>query len=264
MIRSLNTAATGMAAQQNNMDVIANNIANVSTNGFKKSRAEFEDLMYQTQKEPGASTGANSFSPNGVQVGLGVKTAAVQKDFTYGSAQVTKNPLDIQIEGSGFFQVLTPDGEVAYTRDGAFKKDPNGRIIDKNGNVLQPEITIPADTSGIEISANGEVRVIQGTGGPNAAPTTLGTIDVVNFVNPAGLRAAGKNLFQQTPASGQAITSRPGLNGTGFLSQGQLEASNVNIVDEMVGMITAQRAYETNSKVIQTSDQMLQTINNMR
>lgn len=261
MIKSLNTAATGMAAQQTNMDVIANNIANVSTNGFKKSRAEFEDLMYQTQKEPGTATGMNAYSPNGVQTGLGVRTASIQKDFANGSAQVTKNPLDIQIEGSGFFQVLTPDGEIAYTRDGAFKKDPTGRVIDKNGNLLQPEITVPPDVSGLEVAPNGEVRVIVGLGD---VPQTIGQIEVTNFVNPAGLKAMGKNLFTQTPSSGQAIASRPGLNGTGYLAQGQLEASNVNIVDEMVNMITAQRAYETNSKVIQASDQMLQSINNLR
>ncbi len=261
MLKSLNTAATGMAAQQTNMDVIANNIANSSTAGFKRSRAEFEDLMYQTQKEPGASTGMNSYSPNGVQVGLGVRTASVQKDFDYGSAQVTKNPLDIQIEGNGFFQIMTPDGQIGYTRDGAFKKDANGRVVDKNGNALQPEITIPPDVSGIEIAGNGEVRIIQGL---NDVPQTIGQIDIVNFVNPAGLKAAGKNMFLQTPSSGQAIATRPGLNGTGYLSQGQLETSNVNIVDEMVNMITTQRAYETNSKVIQTSDQMLQSINNLR
>lgn len=261
MIKSLNTAATGMAAQQTNMDVIANNLANVSTNGFKKSRAEFEDLVYQTQKEPGTATGMNSFSPNGVQVGLGVRTAAVQKDFSGGNAQVTKNPLDVQIEGSGFFQVLTPDGQIAYTRDGAFQKDPNGRMVDKNGNLLQPEITIPPNISGIEIAPSGEVRTIAGL---NDQPQTIGQIDLVNFVNPAGLKALGKNLFAQTPSSGQAIGARPGLNGTGYLAQGQLEASNVNIVDEMVNMITAQRAYETNSKVIQASDQMLQSINNLR
>lgn len=261
MLKSLNTAATGMAAQQSNMDVIANNIANVSTAGFKKSRAEFEDLVYQTQKEPGTATGMNSYSPNGVQTGLGVRTAAVQKDFAMGNALVTKNPLDLQIEGSGFFQVLTPDGQVGYTRDGAFKKDPNGRIVDKNGNLLQPEITIPPNVAGIEVAPSGEVRVIQGL---NDAPQVLGQIDVVNFVNPAGLKAMGKNVFTQTPASGQPQNSRPGLNGTGYLSQGQLESSNVNIVDEMVNMITAQRAYETNSKVIQASDQMLQSINNMR
>lgn len=261
MLKSLNTAATGMAAQQTNMDVIANNIANVSTNGFKRSRAEFEDLMYQTQKEPGAATGMNAYSPNGVQTGLGVRTAAIQKDFAGGSSQVTKNPLDLQIEGSGFFQVLTPDGQVAYTRDGAFKKDPGGRLVDKNGNALQPEITVPPDVAGIEVAPSGEVRVIQGM---SDAPQTIGQIDIVNFVNPAGLKALGKNLFSQSPSSGQAITSRPGLNGTGYLAQGQLEASNVNIVDEMVNMITSQRAYETNSKVIQASDQMLQSINNMR
>lgn len=261
MLKSLNTAATGMAAQQTNMDVIANNIANVSTSGFKRSRAEFEDLMYQTQKEPGAATGANAVSPNGVQVGLGVRTSAIQKDFANGSAQVTKNPLDIQIEGSGFFQVLTPDGEVAYTRDGAFKKDPQGRIVDKNGNLLQPEITVPSNVAGIEVAPSGEVRVITGL---SDAPQTIGNIEVTNFVNPAGLKAVGKNLFTQSPSSGQPVASRPGLNGTGYLAQGQLEASNVNIVDEMVNMITAQRAYETNSKVIQASDQMLQSVNNLR
>lgn len=261
MLKSLNTAATGMAAQQTNMDVIANNIANVSTNGFKKSRAEFEDLMYHTAKEPGTATGMNSFSPNGVQTGLGVKTAAIQKNFDNGNTVVTKNPLDIQIEGSGFFQVLTPDGQIGYTRDGAFKKDPEGKIVDKNGNVLQPEITVPPNVSGLEVGANGEVKVIQGLGD---APQTIGNIDIVTFVNPSGLKSVGKNIFTQTPSSGQPVTSRPGLNGTGFLSQGQLETSNVNIVDEMVGMITAQRAYETNSKVIQASDQMLQSVNNLR
>lgn len=261
MLKSLNTAATGMAAQQTNMDVIANNIANVSTSGFKRSRAEFEDLMYHTQKEPGTATGLNAYSPNGVQTGLGVRTAAIQKDFAGGSSQITKNPLDIQIEGAGFFQVLTPDGQIAYTRDGAFKKDPTGRVVDKNGNLLQPEITVPPDVAGLEIAANGEVRVIQGL---NSAPQTIGQIDIVNFVNPAGLKAMGKNLFSQSPSSGQPIAARPGLNGTGYLSQGQLEASNVNIVDEMVNMITSQRAYETNSKVIQASDQMLQSINNLR
>lgn len=261
MLKSLNTAATGMAAQQSNMDVIANNIANVNTTGFKKSRAEFEDLVYQTIREPGSASGLNAQSPNGVQVGLGVRTAATQKDFGLGSAVMTKNPLDIQIEGSGFFQVLTPDGEIAYTRDGSFKKDANGRVVDKNGNTLQPEIVIPPNISGIEIGSAGEVRVIQGLNDPG---TTIGQIDIVNFVNPAGLRSAGKNLFQPTPSSGQPVGTRPGLNGSGYLAQGQLEASNVNIADEMVSMIMAQRAYETNSKVIQASDQMLQSVNNLR
>ncbi len=261
MLKSLNTAATGMAAQQTNMDVIAHNIANVSTNGFKRSRAEFEDLMYQTQKEPGSASGLNAYSPTGVQVGLGVRTAAVQKDFANGNAAVTKNPLDIEIEGNGFFQVLTPDGQIAYTRDGAFKKDAAGKVVDKNGNSLQPEITIPPNISGIEISASGEVKVISGLGD---APQTIGQINVTNFVNPAGLKSVGRNLFMPTSSSGQAVDSRPGLNGTGLLAQGQLETSNVNIADEMVNMITAQRAMEMNSKVIQASDQMLQSINNMR
>lgn len=261
MIKALNTAATGMQAQQTNMDVIANNLANVSTAGFKKSRAEFEDLMYQTQKEPGQATGLNSVTPVGVQTGLGVRTAAIQRDMSFGNANVTKNPLDVQIEGAGFFQMLTPDGQVAYTRDGQFKKDGQGRIVDKNGNLLQPEITIPPDAHSIEIAPSGEVRIVTGQ---NNEVRQIGQIDIVNFVNPTGLRAMGKNLFGQTSASGQPITVRPGLQGTGYLEQGQVETSNVNIVDEMVNMITAQRAYETNSKAVQAADQMMQTVNNMR
>lgn len=261
MIKALNAAATGLQAQQTNMEVISNNLANVSTTGFKKSRAEFEDLIYQTLKEPGAASGMNAVSPTGVQTGLGVKIGAVQKDFTGGSAIVTKNPFDIQIEGAGFFQVQTPDGQIGYTRDGAFKRDAAGKLVDKNGNVLQPEITIPADSAGVDISATGEVKIIVSLNDP---PKVVGQIDVVNFVNPAGLRSMGKNIFNQTSASGQPITTRPGLQGTGFLSQGQLEGSNVNIVDEMVNMITAQRFYETNSKAIQAADQMLQTTNQLR
>ncbi len=261
MIKSLNTAATGMQAQQTNMDVIANNLANVSTTGFKKSRAEFEDLMYHTVKEPGAATGENSVSPNGVQTGLGVRTASVQKDFNFGSAVMTKNPLDLQIEGAGFFQLQTADGQMAYARDGSFKKDPAGRIVDKNGNLLMPQITIPPTAMGIEVSPQGEVRIIQNE---SDTPQAIGQIELVNFVNPAGLKAVGKNLFVQSGASGQAVAARPGLGGVGYLAQGQLEASNVNIVDEMVNMITAQRAYETNSKVIQAADQMLQSTNQLR
>lgn len=261
MIKTLNIAATGLQAQQTNMEVVSNNLANVSTAGFKKSRAEFEDLMYQNIKEPGQASGENSVTPVGVQTGLGVRVAGTQKDFSMGNALITKAPLDIQIEGQGFFQVLTPDGQIAYTRDGAFKKDPQGRMIDKNGNVLQPEITIPPDISGIEIATSGEVRVIQGL---NDAPQQIGQIDIVNFVNPAGLRSLGRNLYSTSPASGQPITARPGLQGTGYLAQGQLEGSNVNMVEEMVGMISAQRTYETNSKAIQAADQMLQTVNNLR
>ncbi len=261
MIKALNTAATGLEAQQENMEVISNNLANVGTNGFKKSRAEFEDLMYQTVKEPGQASGMNSVSPTGVQTGLGVKTAAIQKDFSYGNAIVTKQPFDLQIEGAGFFQVQTPDGQVAFTRDGAFKRDTSGRVIDKNGSVLQPEITVPADSIGVDISSSGEVKIIRSNDEP---PQTIGQIDIVNFVNPAGLKNVGKNLYVQTSASGQAITARPGLQGTGYLSQGQLEGSNVNLAEEMVNMITAQRFYETNSKAVQAADQMLQTVNNLR
>lgn len=256
MIKSLNTAATGMIAQQSNMDTIANNIANVSTNGFKKGRAEFEDLIYHNLKEPGQATGEQSVTPTGVQTGLGVRTAAVQKDFTQGQAQVTKNPLDLIIEGNGFFQVRTPDGEIAYTRDGAFKKDAAGRIMDRNGNILVPEITIPEAATAVEITPAGEVRCVINNAD---ASTAVGQIDIANFVNPAGLKSMGKNLFMPTGASGQATTYRPGTTGTGYLAQGEVETSNVNIVDEMVNMITAQRAYETNSKVIQAADQMLQT-----
>ncbi len=261
MIKSLNTAATGMVAQQSNMDVIANNIANVNTAGFKKSRAEFEDLVYHNLKEPGQASGLNSVTPTGVQTGLGVRTAAVQKDFSAGQVIITKNPLDVQIEGAGFFQLRTPDGDIAYTRDGSFKKDPNGRLADKNGNILIPEITIPQNSTAIEISPAGEISAMSSGSG---APQIIGQIEVANFINPAGLKNVGKNLFVPSPASGQATGARPGTNGTGYLSQGEIESSNVNIVDEMVNMITAQRAYETNSKVIQTSDQMMQTAVNIK
>ena len=261
MIKSLNTAATGMIAQQNNMDVVANNIANVNTTGFKKGRAEFEDLIYHNLKDPGQASGLQSVTPTGVQTGLGVRTAAVQKDFSLGQVIITKNPLDIHIEGSGFFQVRTQDGEIAYTRDGSFKKDATGRVIDKNGNALIPEITVPEGTISVEIKPSGEV--FSNVGGL-AEPQAIGQVELAAFINPAGLKNVGRNLYSATPASGQPTTNRPGTSGTGFLSQGELETSNVNIVDEMVNMITAQRAYETNSKVVQTSDQMLQTAVNVK
>lgn len=261
MIKSLSTAATGMQAQQTNLDVIANNLANVNTTGFKKSRAEFEDLMYQNVKEPGTQTGENAISPTGVQIGLGVKTSAVERNMESGAAVITKGPLDLQIEGPGFFQVRTPDGQIAYTRDGSFKKDPAGRLVDRNGNVLEPEVVIPAEARGIDIAPSGEVRVIVGLAD---VPEQVGQIDIATFINPSGLKAMGKNLFAQTPAAGQAVVTRPGLASSGYLAQGQLEGSNVNIVDEMVNMITAQRAYETNSKVIGAADQMLQSVNQLR
>lgn len=261
MLKSLSTASTGMAAQQTNMDVIANNLANVSTTGFKKSRAEFEDLMYQATKEPGAASGLNAISPTGVQVGLGVRTAGVQKDFDIGSPKATKQPLDLSIEGPGFFPVQLGDGQIGYTRDGSFKKDPSGRVVDKNGNALQPEIVIPQNATSISISPTGQVAVLVGNA---QQPQNIGQIELVNFVNPAGLRSLGKNVYVPSSASGLPQQAQPGAQGLGQIAQGELEGSNVNIVEEMVNMITAQRAYETNSKVIQASDQMLQYMNQLR
>ncbi len=261
MFKALNTAATGMQAQQTNMDVISNNIANVNTHGFKKSRAEFEDLLYQTVKEPGAQSGANAVSPSGVQVGLGVRTAGTQKNFDVGSAQITQGALDIMIEGPGFFPIQMDDGQVAYTRDGAFQKDPNGRIVDKNGKALIPEMVIPPNVAGLQIDSNGNVSIV--ANGQNE-PQQIGQIQLVNFVNPAGLKSLGKNLYSPSPASGQPVQGNPGTNGMGQLAQGQVESSNVNIVDEMVNMISAQRSYELNSKAIQAADQMLQSLNNLR
>lgn len=261
MFKSLNTAATGMQAQQQNMDTISNNIANVNTFGFKKSRAEFEDLLYQNIKDPGAQTGLNAVAPSGVQIGLGVKTAATQKNFDIGSAHTTNKPLDIMIEGPGFFPVQTEDGQIAYTRDGAFQKDPNGRIVTKNGRPIIPEIVIPPGTSGIQVDPNGQVQI---TVSGSEQPQTIGNIELVNFINPAGLKSLGKNLYAPTPASGQPTQGAPGTAGMGQLSQGQVESSNVNIVEEMVNMISAQRSYEMNSKAIQAADQMLQSLNNLR
>lgn len=261
MIKSLTTAATGMQAQQQNMDTIANNLANVSTTGFKRSRAEFEDLLYQTQKEPGAASGLNSVSPTGVQTGLGVRTSSIQKDFEVGAAKVTNNPLDMMIEGPGFFPIQLPDGQIGYTRDGAFKKDPSGRIVDKNGNALQPEIVVPQNTVALEVSPTGQVQVLVGG---SREPQNIGQIQLVNFINPAGLKSQGKNVFVPSGASGLPQAGNPGQTGYGAIAGATLEGSNVNIVDEMVNMITAQRSYETNSKVIQASDQMLQYMNQLR
>ena len=261
MFKSLSTASTGMQAQQANMDVIANNMANVNTMGFKRSRAEFEDLMYQTIKEPGAQSGDNTVAPNGVQIGSGVRTASTQKSFDTGAAKITNNPFDMQIEGPGFFTLESPDGQTLYTRDGAFQRDPTGRLVDKNGNLLVPSVQIPSEATGVEIGSNGEVRIIRGL---TSTPEVIGQLTLTQFVNPSGLRAMGKNTFAASEASGVPQVGRPGLNGLGYLAQGQLESSNVNIVDEMVNMITAQRAFETNSKVIQAVDQMLQGTNQLR
>jgi len=261
MIKSLNTAATGMKAQQTNMDTIAHNMANVSTTGFKKSRAEFEDLIYQTHKDPGAVTGNLSRSPTGVQVGLGVKTSAVARDYMQGSTKLTQAPFDLEIQGKGFFMVQLPNGEIGYTRDGSFKKDGDGVVKDSNGHVLMPGVSVPNNTTLIEFDGNGTVRVKQGY---DNQVQTIGQIELATFVNPAGLKSIGKNLFIPSSSSGTPQVGTPGQNQMGMIAQGQLEQSNVNIVDEMVNMITAQRAYESNSKVIQASDQMLQYVNGLR
>jgi len=250
-----------MAAQTLNMDVIANNLANVSTSGFKKSRADFQDLLYQIMKVPGSPTSADTTSPTGIQVGLGVKTGAVTKVFTEGDIVQTENKLDVAIEGTGFFQVTLPDGNTAYTRSGNFKLDSTGKITTSDGFPIQPQITIPADATEVTISQTGVVSAIVGS---STASTQLGTLEIASFINNAGLIAIGRNLFRETDASGTATLATPGSNGIGTLLQGYVENSNVNLVEEMTQMITAQRAFEINSKVITTADQMMQTTNQLK
>jgi flagellar basal-body rod protein FlgG len=260
-MRSIYTATTGMAAQALNMDVIANNLANVSTSGFKKSRADFQDLLYQIMKVPGSPTSTDTKSPTGIQVGLGVKTGAVTKVFTEGDIIQTENKLDVAIEGAGFFQVTLPDGNIAYTRAGNLKLDGDGRLTTSDGFPILPEIVVPADAIEITISQTGVVSAIVGN---STTSTQLGTIELADFVNEGGLIAIGRNLFRETEASGTAILGTPGSNGIGTLLQGYVENSNVNMVEEMTHMITSQRAFEINSKVISTSDQMMQTVNNIK
>ncbi len=260
MIRSLWTAATGMTAQQLNMDVISNNLANVNTAGFKKSRADFQDLLYQVSRAAGTESVNGDEVPTGIQVGLGARSAAVQKIFTTGDLQQTGNDLDLAIEGNGFFRVLMPDGEEAYTRGGAFKKDGTGRMVTSDGYPLEPQIVIPENATRLSITEDGAVNAyLDG----EAEPNQIGTIELTTFSNPAGLEAIGRNLLLETPASGAPVDGIPGQEGFGALAQGFLEGSNVNIMEEMVGMITTQRAYEINSKAIQTSDEMLQMVNNL-
>ncbi len=259
-MRSLWTSTTGMSAQNLNMDVIANNLANVSTTGFKKSRADFQDLLYQIMKVPGSPTSADTKSPTGIQVGLGVKPAAITKIFTTGDIVQTNNTLDVAIEGQGFFQVLLPDGNTAYTRAGNLKLDGEGRITTSDGYPIQPEITIPEDAREVTIGDTGVVSAILGS---DTTSTELGNLDLVDFINESGLIAIGRNLFRETEASGAAIVGTPGTDGIGTLLQGYIEQSNVNLVEEMTQMITTQRAYEINSNVITTSDEMMKTVTNM-
>lgn len=261
MIRSLWTAATGMEAQQLNIDVISNNLANVNTTGFKKSRVDFQDLLYQTMLPAGTAVSSDAQTPTGIQVGLGTRAAATQKIFSQGDFQQTSNPLDLVIEGDGFFQITMPTGETAYTRDGTFKRDSQGRMVTSDGYAMDPQITIPADATTISVGADGTVSVLLPG---QAAPQEVGKIQIAKFSNPAGLDNAGRNLLKATAASGEAITDVPGTNGLGTLGHGFIEMSNVKVVEEMVNMIVAQRAYEINAKAIQTADDMLQIANNLR
>lgn len=261
MIRSLYTAATGMEAQQLNLDVTANNLANVGTAGFKKSRLDFQDLLYQTIRSAGSTQAQGVQVPTGIQVGLGTRPGASQKIFTPGDMQQTGNPLDVAIEGDGFFRVLLPSGDPAYTRDGSFKRNGDGKLVTSDGYEVQPAVTIPADAQLVDIGEDGTVTAtVQG----QSEPQPCGSIELVKFMNPAGLMNQGRNLYTSTVASGDAITGTPGQDGLGKLSSGYVEMSNVKVVEEMVNLITAQRAYEVNSKSIQTADEMLNIANNLR
>jgi flagellar basal-body rod protein FlgG len=250
-----------MQAQTLNIDVISNNLANVSTSGFKKSRADFQDLLYQTLRSPGVSSSADTQVPTGIQVGHGVRPAATQKMFTQGEFQTTENELDMAIEGDGFFQIVQPNGETAYTRAGSFKIDSDGRVVTSDGFPMEPEITIPTDAISLSIGTDGTVSVLLAN---ETEGTEIGQIELADFTNPAGLKSIGRNLYLPTASSGDATVGTPGEDGYGTIAQGYLELSNVSVVDEMVNMIVAQRAYETNSKTIQASDEMLQTATNLR
>ncbi len=259
-MRALWTAASGMQAQQLTLDVVANNLANVQTTGFKRSRIDFQDLVYETLQAPGAASAQGQEIPSGFQVGHGSRAVATQRLFIKGDLQQTANPLDLAIEGEGFFQILQPNGDTAYTRAGAFKKDSQGRMVTSDGFTIEPQITIPDNALTITVGVDGIVSV---TLPGQAQPQQVGNIQIARFVNPAGLIAQGRNLFMPTQSSGDATTGIPGQDGLGTLLQGFVEGSNVNVVEEMVGLITSQRAYEINSRAIRTADEMMQTANNL-
>ena len=257
MHAALYVSKTGLAAQDTQLTTIANNLANASTVGFKRDRVVFEDLLYQIARQPGAQATEDSQLPSGLQLGTGVRVAGTQKQFTYGSLQITEQPLDLAIDGRGFFQIQQPDGTVAYSRAGQFHLSSNGELVTAEGLLLEPAITLPANADRLTVGTDGTVSAfVPGT--PD--PQNLGTITTVDFVNPAGLQAIGSNLFVETASSGDPVAGTPGQNGLGQLKQGMLENSNVDIVEEMVNMITTQRAYEMNSKVVTTADQMLQFV----
>jgi flagellar basal-body rod protein FlgG len=254
MIRSLWIARTGLDAQQTSLDVIANNLANTSTNGFKRARPVFEDLLYQTLRQPGAQSSQSTQIPSGLQLGTGVRPVSTAKIHTQGSLQQTGNDLDVAINGAGFLQVLLPDGTTAYTRDGSFQKDNQGQLVTSSGYPVQPSVTIPSNALTVTISNDGVVSITQ----PGSSATTqVGTLQVATFINVGGLQSMGENLFMETASSGTPTPSTPGTNGAGVLNQRYVETSNVNVAEELVSMIQTQRAYEMNSKVVSTSDAML-------
>ncbi|MCL5980671.1 MULTISPECIES: flagellar basal-body rod protein FlgG [Acidithiobacillus] len=257
MMRSLFVAATGLEAEQTKMDVIANNLANVNTTGFKQSRAVFQDLLYQNLRQPGAQSSQTTQYPSGLQLGTGVRPVATERLMTQGNLTQTGNSLDVAINGQGFFQIMQPDGTIAYSRDGTFQLNNQGQVVTSNGYLLQPPITIPPNAQSITIGSDGTVSVVL----PNQAqPQQVGTIQLANFINPTGLQSIGDNLYLQTGSSGAPQTGQPTLNGLGAVQQGYLESSNVNVVSELVDMISTQRAYEINSKAVSASDSMLQYV----
>lgn len=259
MNQTLWVAKTGLDAQQTRLSIISNNLANVSTNGFKKDSAVFEDLMYQNLRQSGGSTSQDTQSPSGLAIGTGVRLVATEKMHSQGNIVQTGNSLDMAINGRGFFQILRPDGSLGYTRDGSFQVNSQGQVVTSNGYLLQPAVTIPQGAQSISVSGDGTVEV---TLAAATAPTQVGNIQLVDFINPAGLQATGENLFAETASSGNPQAGTPGLNGLGNLMSGSLETSNVNVVEELVNMIETQRAYEMNSKVISTTDGMLQYVSN--
>jgi flagellar basal-body rod protein FlgG len=261
MIKAMNTAASGMLAQQMNIDNIANNLSNVNTTGFKKSKVEFQDILYQNFRKAGTASAIGATVPVNLDVGYGTRAVATVRQFTPWNLQVTGGALDMSISGNGFFQIQMPDGTTAYTRDGSFKMGADGQVVTADGFFLEPEITIPEDATQISIGIDGTVSVLV-VG--SETPQDIGQIELARFINPAGLSAVGHNLYVETAASGTPITGTPATEGLGKIDQGALEMSNVSVVDEMVNMIVAQRAYEINSKVIQTSDDMAQTVNTLK
>ncbi|HUV30185.1 MAG TPA: flagellar basal-body rod protein FlgG [Acidobacteriota bacterium] len=261
MIKAMRTAATGMMSQQMNVDNIANNLANVNTTGFKKSKLEFQDVLYQNLRRAGAASALGAQAPTGLAIGYGTRASATVRQFTTGDLQQTGNPFDMALDGDGFFQIQRPDGTTAYTRDGTFKLSSDSRLVTTDGYYLLPEISVPEDTVSVAIGKDGSIEVLQYG---QDEPAQIGQIELARFVNPAGLSAIGRNLLVMTSASGDPITDVPGQGGLGEIDQGYVEMSNVSVVDEMVNMIVAQRAYEMNSKAIQTADDMASVANNLK